>query len=406
MSRTRKKKKNGLHQQQNEAAKRNYFLRELKQVLTQCGCENVYEILPGNVKKALYSIRASSLKIRQNNCECLPSVLIKEISDSLDEDCQTRDVQIGKTGSTISIKLFYTIGLNLRLLQVWLEEEEIPDAAKALKSMLEKMDLLNAEKKSKREILITSVGAGLTASNLRKHLVWIRFNLEMGSSNPHTNGLIYHINAVPAEQKRFKVNGSTRPAYRVGSFSNLAITGWSSIKRSVFEKPTQFNQISIPVYIQSHALHRFEERLDTLTMSRIEYSIHESIMNPKVVCFKGRYLVPFFYLGVKLGYLVSDIVDNSLLIRTFLLLTNNNTPEGERLKELSGLSKIDMKYWDIDRLSTFQQTDICENEELKSLFTKAGCKNLFSKQINFSEEKEELREMAHDMLEYIHQETA
>jgi uncharacterized protein len=43
-----------------------------------------------------------------------------------------------------------------------------------------------------------------------------------------------------------------------------------------------------------------------------------------------------------------------LVARTFLLLTNNGTPEGDRLREISGLTKIDHKYWATDKLSAFQ----------------------------------------------------
>ena len=96
-----------------------------------------------------------------------------------------------------------------------------------------------------------------------------------------------------------------------------------------------------------------------------------------------------------------EIVDNVLLIKTFLLLTNQATPEGEKLKELTGLSKIDMKYWNIDRLSTFQKTDMEENEELKQIFRNAGCSKLFSRAVNFlDEEEKEHRRVAENFLKY------
>ena len=72
-----------------------------------------------------------------------------------------------------------------------------------------------------------------------------------------------------------------------------------------------------------------------------------------------------------------DIIGDKLVIRTFLFLTNNGTPEGKKLHNLIGLQKADKEFLKIDKLSTFVNSDIKENEKLKALFCEAGCGDLF-----------------------------
>ncbi len=58
-------------------------------------------------------------------------------------------------------------------------------------------------------------------------------------------------------------------------------------------------------------------------------------------------------------------------------MTNSGTPEDQKLEDISRLKKIDKQYLAIDKLSTFQVSDIADNNELKELFEEAGCGLLF-----------------------------
>jgi hypothetical protein len=80
-----------------------------------------------------------------------------------------------------------------------------------------------------------------------------------------------------------------------------------------------------------------------------------------------------------MGDLVVEYLDGILLVKTFLLLSNSGTPEGQQLEEVSGMNKIDREYWTIDRLSTFQNSDIKDHPKVKKVFEKSGCGTLFHK---------------------------
>lgn len=82
-------------------------------------------------------------------------------------------------------------------------------------------------------------------------------------------------------------------------------------------------------------------------------------------------------------------------------MSSSGTPEGQMLDELSGMQKIDHTYWAIDRLSTFQNSDMKDNKEIKEIFEKAGCGVLFKEVSLFKDEDEIHIKQAMKMAKYI-----
>ena len=88
-------------------------------------------------------------------------------------------------------------------------------------------------------------------------------------------------------------------------------------------------------------------------------------------------LIEYRIYGTRTGYFKIDIVGNIVVVRTFLFLTNNGTPEGELLGKNTGLKMLDKKYLLIDKLSTFISSDIGTSPQLKKIFCDSGCQSLF-----------------------------
>ncbi len=401
MRRTRKRKKTTYKPKQLEAERRNHFIKQIKHILIESGCEQVCRILTPTHMQALYNIKDSSLKIRKGDCSCLRNSEIKHIKQMMDKEAQEKQLTVENSGYTMSMKAFYTYGLSLYALQKWLGEQKEPEMQEACKLLTERLDVVAAEKNYRSQLWAFCCTFSMMASGLNTMLVHIKMRLASKDTG-RLNGLEFEINAYRCQEKKFRLYGNTRPAYRVGSYVyHMIYPEWVSVKRSLFEKSGSFNNIDIPVYIQMHAINRLCERLDTLSRDCLELYVYLSFQKPVITRFQGHILVDYVYGKTKLGYLLVELVENVLLIKTFLLLTNGSTPEGEELKELTGLSKIDMKYWNIDRLSTFQKTDIVENEELRLIFIKAGCGKLLSKAVNFvNEEENEHIRIAENILKY------
>lgn len=190
------------------------------------------------------------------------------------------------------------------------------------------------------------------------------------------DGLTNHISA---ESKKLescvvKIDGIKREVIRVG---------WSDVNGLVIYRSIDPHRVGLrhsclcSVYIQHHALQRLEERLGILP-GVIHHAIYE-LFGDKELVYQNQgasSLVEFRLYGVKIGYLVCSLAEDKIVIRTFLFLTNDGTPEGKRLSELTKLELLDKAYLGIDTLEGFLSFNIAEDARLSALFTEAGCGGL------------------------------
>ena len=186
------------------------------------------------------------------------------------------------------------------------------------------------------------------------------------------------------------IDGITRPAFPVGW--GYIPNGFNHIhlKAGQLGIYSAFAAMPLPVYIQSHALQRLAERLDCLEKGFTHYFVYYSLLQAKIWKNKhDKLFIEYSFFDFKLGYLRVDIIEGKVIIRTFLFITNNGTPEGDKLNEFTGLNKLDHKYLNIDKLSTFISSDIRDNPEAKEIFIHAGCKSLFDLNPNLAYKAED-----------------
>ena len=152
----------------------------------------------------------------------------------------------------------------------------------------------------------------------------------------------------PAEEKRIAVDGKPRRAYRCGAASENTMD-WVSWKSDAvgLEGPAR----EIPVYVQEHALQRLRERV-TIEQENgwVDDFVWQSLKSP--VFAKGRdgsILAEYRFSEYKLGYFVVEFVDDLAIITTFLFLTMNGTPEGDKLYDLLRVTRSDKTYLGLDQ---------------------------------------------------------
>lgn len=190
---------------------------------------------------------------------------------------------------------------------------------------------------------------------------------------------ICDIYGFPAQKCMVSINGCKRPAFQLAKPLSSAVTpiDWLSVDVSLLGNFYKGSKKALDVFIQVHALTRLKERLDLLDQEAINYALWENTNNiTQFVNYHGYLLLPFKVFGIKTGYLVANIASDKLLLRTFLFITHNSSPEGVRLKKLTGLGKEDITYWKIDRLSTFVKLKEEKYPGLIELFCKAGLEQL------------------------------
>ncbi|MDR1864545.1 MAG: hypothetical protein LBR08_03135 [Bacteroidales bacterium] len=186
-----------------------------------------------------------------------------------------------------------------------------------------------------------------------------------------------------------------------------------SVALKDIEPGTRFPDLRMRVYIQQHAVERLMERTYCPFPNWIFTYLVRAMLDPKVIRLsEDRFLFEYHMVDIKIGYLAVQKVEGELLIRTFLFITNNGTPEGRKLEELTGLQKEDKKYLSIDNLRTLANSDIEQNETIHDIFLKAGfapilelCKRVRENDKNFrwlmdgkSEQKASLSQL---IIEYL-----
>lgn len=185
------------------------------------------------------------------------------------------------------------------------------------------------------------------------------------------------VTRVPHELVSEEINNVVRPIARLGYLPSNQ-TAWGQL---AVASPSQLGLIDfpssekLPIYIQHHALRRYEERsFDSAGAGFImlghRFAFTENHIT--VIC-KNHILLAYHAGDHKIGYFVVTHHGDKWILRTFLLLTNEGTPEGQKLKELTAINKIDAKYLKIDTMDAFIHYDIGGNEKLTAVFTEAGC---------------------------------
>ena len=184
---------------------------------------------------------------------------------------------------------------------------------------------------------------------------------------------IVRITTHECQSLRFKYRNRERTAFRLatGQFMFIPYTGATIEMRKIV--PTVKHDRTLDIYIQSHAIHRFKERIDTFfPMLRNQFMVLSLMMIQHVVrAPNGRQLiacvVPQSGTDRTIGYFVVTIDGNNLLVLTLLPLLSHSVPEGRILYERLHLSPDDLIYLGMDKLSFFYDVDIKQIPALKKV---------------------------------------
>ncbi len=136
---------------------------------------------------------------------------------------------------------------------------------------------------------------------------------------------------------------------------------------------------SYKVYIQAHALRRLEERLHLDTrITHIKFLSSVQFDLPRE--FQGSVLIPVISSDKKqhrVGYFLCAFTKTVCVLKTFLFISQNGTPEGEKLNEQLAINKIDKEYLELDKLHHFTQSDIKSDTTLRPIFESCQLDHLF-----------------------------
>jgi hypothetical protein len=204
-------------------------------------------------------------------------------------------------------------------------------------------------------------------------------------------GLEFKLNFTAAEEITVTIDGEPRRAFRCGGASRFEGIKWAQWPPEIAGFPSSHTQI--PVYVQRHVVTRLEERLNIFCDGAwlIDFCLWNSLSDPKIVESPGSSrdpLIEYRLFDKRVGYLPYAILDDKVVVRTFLFLTMDGTPEGARLRSQLRLRRDDKEYLELDTFYAFVHSDLKQDPDLVRVLSECGCGQLFEVPMGASVDEE------------------
>jgi hypothetical protein len=176
----------------------------------------------------------------------------------------------------------------------------------------------------------------------------------------------------------FQVGQQKRRAYRLFVQSVVELKVYpAELSTQVIPGLEDQPERRLPVYAQEHVRLRMIERLDPLSEDEMDQLLGGTMMSPKTVPLRGgAFLIELQMYGCRLGYVVAEVVDDVVLMRTFLFVTQSGTPEGDRFNERLKVGNEEKSYFRLDRLAPFMTTDLCQDAVFQEILRECGIGDL------------------------------
>ncbi len=358
------------------AHNRKEFFRKFERIVTLIsGSSNTIKQIPQAVLENYYIYRFHAIKVEAASGHSIDPFVLEDVKQGISVHLRKNTTPVNEKGDTITLEEFMTIGLTLLLQMGRFEqilEKTVDPFLELLKSLIKKQD---APESGFQESIRIIKMMGLFVSNISTSLYSVEIKNEQIEPKFYIS---VKISKHAQEKEYIKIDGISRATVRVGwGFSPKGVS-WCLCSPALFGLPENDDSDKLPVYIQTHALQRLEERLDCVHANLASFYIYEAVTVGIIIKKPdNNFLIEYKFNGKKAGYLLAGIYGDKVIIRTFLFLTNNGTPEGKKLQELAGIQKQDKQYLLLDRLSTFMNPDLRKDETIRRLFFDAGCGDLF-----------------------------
>lgn len=376
----RKHKKKKINYQQLEGQRKNEYKRKIVRLAKLCGAEDALPWIPKKDWELIMDTRFRAVRVEMGN-DLVPKQLLASARKQLDYHLLNGRIQLIDDGYQMSFKDYVSVALHI---YYYVNEIKHRCPLVVKEKFFRLIEAVEGAEYSPINILMQiSTMIGIEIGRVHRRMYYCTYKIE--EHDTYINETLY-LHGFQHHKRKISIGKETRLAYRLGwCLANRGID-WSQVTGAQFGYHNALSELPVHVYVQAHALQRLKERLDMINASYLHFYLYLALENPRVARTKsGQQLIEFYYNSKKLGYLAFDLIGTNLIIRTFLFLTMDGTPEGEALQDMLGICAEDKKYLAIDRLSTFIISDIKSNPEVKQHFINAGCGQLFEwKDIDYS----------------------
>jgi hypothetical protein len=186
--------------------------------------------------------------------------------------------------------------------------------------------------------------------------------------------LTIYITSTESSHKHFEHNGTKRIAYLIRHVDDAVTIGHTERVERREIHPNGINgDFGFNLYIQSHALHRFKERLNAVSPQQRNVLLFLFLVDHRKVVQTAK--GPMFactFRGSLMGYFPFFIQGDDLVVSTFLPVVNNHTAEGKKFFDTFGFTKDDIAHIGMDKQQFYLQVDFNQIPALKQALQDAG----------------------------------
>jgi len=375
----RKKKPSG-HQLQAIATAqyKNEFLHKLKLFVNGVCGEDIYSHLPPKTLDRIYRLRFHSISVVAAAGSLVSNPLLKAQKIFLSDWLKQTKLDLSKYGLIVSLSDYLTVGLTVFSMAYLIHDHDFAAAPKVRSALLVYCSDEEPYSQMREQLFVIFHGLGICVCTIEDGYYWLNFTSKHAADGKSGMDNKIEVYLHGPESKRIKINGSTRPAMRLGWAHPFDGLDWVGLKPSSLGIKGSLSDDPMKVFVQSHALLRLAERIDSIDQGLAQYNMYDSFLNANVFYDSNHnLLIEYRIFGTKAGYFRVDVIDGVVAVRTFLFLTQSGTPEGVLLWKNTGLKMLDKKYLAIDKLSAFISSDIGQNEQVNKIFADSGCQSLF-----------------------------
>lgn len=350
-----------------------HFVKKLNDVAEALGAGHIIRGLPDAELRFLYTARFRPIRV-----ESMPGVkwspqVISSIQTMVNTYLNNEKMTFPGSDREFSLMDYFTIVLTLNHWLRAMDRRTTPQRAMYIDAFKVLLDFCSGPDRPEYTMRIYTEMIGNCLSEPGKtcfYLKWVFISRQ--HPRPYA-GEVLQLHAYKPDKKSIQFQRASRTIYRlhyIGDGGPRVL----SMKAGLLNPGCPVPDMQLEVYFQNHALDRLRERIDCADFNVSYVEMCRSFLNPEVIS-QGelRGLVSFYLLGMKLGYFIVEAREGIVTIRTFLFLTNDGTPEGDKLRKHLGLAQEDKQYTGLDRLSTFLLSDIRKDQELCEVLHKTGC---------------------------------
>jgi len=188
-----------------------------------------------------------------------------------------------------------------------------------------------------------------------------------------------HLTAQDCQSRKFIHNNIERKAFQmIFTEDGPDIQSCSAVIPRKLIFPDVDEEEKLVIWIQSHVLHRFKQRVDIYQPNYRNFLLQCSIIyNQHLIEFDNQqYMVCTIDDKVTpVGYFTFFIRGFDMIINTFIPLLGDKTPEGKKIRKLLSLGRDDINYLGMDKLSFLTAIDFEQIPVLKQALIDAGVWN-------------------------------